>query len=136
MFDMLCVDNFGDGIYLCHHTNNIVHADDAVIVGAIVPSVNAKYVVLRGIGELAHKQSAQWFHESEANCNTCKHLVRVVHKKSKDGFLYGKCNSKTQDIELHQYRGEWVGDIMKFHPHDPMHMSCYDSRFYKLSVRQ
>lgn len=64
---------------------------------------------------------AKMFHESERNCNTCKHLQRVSHPKCPAGFLQGHCLH-------HPYGTEFV---MKFHPKDPMHMRCYEPRLPK-----
>lgn len=67
-----------------------------------------------------HTQAeARSFHESEANCNTCKYLKREKHEKDKNGFLYGRCGRNPFG---HMF-------VMKFHPEDPMHMRCYVSRW-------
>ena len=63
----------------------------------------------------AKRQNDQWFHESEANCNTCKLLERTKHEKRKDGFLLGNCTNTEKTL--------------MFHPDDPMHMPCYVSRW-------
>jgi hypothetical protein len=62
--------------------------------------------------------SAQAYYEMEGNCNTCKHLARVAHAKSPHGFLHGQC--------LANPFGQMF--LMTFHPHDPMHMGCYEDR--------
>jgi hypothetical protein len=71
-------------------------------------------------GVIASKEEARAFHETEANCNTCKHLKRVQHEKDRHGFLYGQCG--------HNPFGHMF--VMKFHPDDPMHMRCYVPRWH------
>jgi len=66
----------------------------------------------------SNKESASAFNASEANCNICKHLKRVAHEKDRAGFLYGHCG--------HNPFGNMF--VMKFHPSDPMHMRCWESR--------
>lgn len=64
------------------------------------------------------KDEAAAFHASEANCNHCKHLLRVQHAKDPHGFLQGRCGSNPFG---HMF-------VMKFHPDDPMHMRCWEGR--------
>ena len=64
------------------------------------------------------KESAQAYYEMEGNCNTCKHLQRVKHDKDQFGFMQGRCGANPAG---HMF-------VMKFHPHDPMHMRCYQDR--------
>ena len=98
-------------VHYCHYTGKPIPAGEEIVVGAIIPNVKAKYYV--SDIEL-HKRSKRLFDESEANCNTCKHLVRVKHDKCRSGFLYGKCAKD--------------GAELMFHPDDPMHMACYQQR--------
>lgn len=62
--------------------------------------------------------SRQAYYEMEGNCNTCKHLERVGHAKSPHGFLQGRCQASPFCQMF----------VMTFHPHDPMHMGCYEDR--------
>ena len=111
---MLCVDDYGNEVHTCRYTKKPVSVADGVIVGANIPGVKAAYLMATTTeAKEAKKQSDIWFHESEANCNTCKNLVRLKHAKRKDGALLGKCQHGAQ----------------RFHPDDPMHMPCYVSRW-------
>lgn len=64
------------------------------------------------------KVEARAFHESEANCNHCRHLRRVQRPKDPLGFMEGHCGANP------------FGHLfaMKFHPDDPMHMKCWEPR--------
>lgn len=64
------------------------------------------------------REEAAAFHESEANCNQCRHLKRAPHEKDRHGFLYGHCGANPF--------GQMF--VMKFHPDDPMHMKCWEAR--------
>lgn len=109
---MLVTDDFGDQVHACHFTGRPTWPSDAVIVGATIPGVKARYVMHKeAVAE--QRQSAVWFHESEANCNTCASLTRKKHEKRKDGKLEGTCPKGAQE----------------FHPEDPLHMPCYTSRW-------
>jgi hypothetical protein len=68
---------------------------------------------------VATKEEARAFHESERNCNTCRDLQRVPHPKHPAGFLYGHCLH-------HPYGTRWV---MMFHPDDHLGMKCYTPRW-------
>ena len=111
----VCVDDFGTALYACRFTGRLVGGDAAQTCGAIVPGVRAVYVMAdTDAARAAKKASEQAFHESEANCNTCQHLERVPHDKSKAGLLYGRCNRH--------------GVSLDFHPADPMNMQCHNLR--------
>ena len=101
-------------VYECHWTDAWVKEQDVIWSGAIMPNVKFKYACTPGY-EAERKKEVNYFNEIEANCNTCKHLRRVPHEKCKSGFLYGKCK-------------ESKGEIMQFHPDDPMYMPCYEPR--------
>lgn len=125
-----CISDFGDVVYQCWHTGVLVGPDDVQFVGAIVPGVRSLHPMAKTEkARAARKQSGIWFHESERNCNTCKYLERVPHEKSKAGFLYGRCTSEVSQQECSPYASRQEGDVMIFHPDDPMHMPCYESRW-------
>lgn len=113
---IICIDDYGTEIHRCRYTGDIVSADDANIVGAMIPGVKARYVIAPTTkAKIAHKESFIAFHESEGNCNTCKNLKRTKHSKSTDGFLSSICTLNSVKVQ--------------FHPDDPLHMSCYKSRW-------
>lgn len=108
---VICVDDFGSEVHKCHYSERLIPAQLVTIVGAIVPGVKAKYAV----SDIAlHRQSKKDFDEYEANCNTCKNLVRAKHPKCKHGFLYGTCAKDGKEI--------------MFHPDDWMGKRCYQPR--------
>ena len=126
----VCIDDFGTSVYECRYTRALVWADSATVIGATMPGVKARYVMATtDQANAAHKASVIAFHESEENCNTCRFLERVQRDKSKAGFLFGRCKSATPQIEASPYFNLKEGDVMVFHPEDPMHMPCYVSRW-------
>jgi hypothetical protein len=73
------------------------------------------------------KRDRYLFDVSEANCNTCIHLLRIKHEKCATGFLQGKCKSIPIN-HPYQHRFKDYDDNMIFHPNDPIHMECYVHR--------
>lgn len=68
-------------------------------------------------GRPSTKEEASAFHESEANCNMCKHLKRVPGKLG-GGLMQGHCGH-------HPYGDRFV---MIFAPADWMGMRCWEAR--------
>lgn len=124
----ICVDDYGCEVFHCHFSGEPISAAEAQIVGATIPGVKARYVVSQRSAQ-ARKASAAAFHESEANCNTCRHLIRVKHQRRPDGFMHGKCGSGSGQPQSSPYSGRFEDAVMVFHPDDPMHMPCYETRF-------
>lgn len=114
-----------DPVYRCQYTEREVRFGDHVFLGAVVPQVRGAYVC-RPDAKAAFRASRQAFNESEANCNTCRHLQRVPHEKSRAGFLYGRC--ECADLSAHPYASRIVNGVMPFHPDDFMGMPCYEAR--------
>lgn len=104
-----------EGLYECQYTGLKVSLKDAIFLGACTPQVNSTYVC-HPTALLSFRKSKRIFDESEANCNTCKHLVRVKHEPRKDKQLQGSCKNHT--------------DLL-FHPDDFMGMNCYEQRLEK-----
>lgn len=124
------VDDFGEAYYIGHYTERLVKASECSFFGAVIPQANCRYVDHAVLGKQARKDSFRTFADSEANCNTCKHLVRVPHEKSRDGFLRGQCLNRLRKWEAHPYVNSFAEyGCMIFHPDDPMHMPCYESRW-------
>ena len=119
-------DDFGNEWIVGHWTDELVCAVDAVPSGALLPGVKAVYWDRHGYDE-ARKRSYRAFADSERNCNTCQHLIRVRHPKHWSGFLKGIC-AHAQHLQAHPY-AHLMKIEMTFHPDDPMHMPCYESRF-------
>lgn len=126
----VCVDDYGDLVYRCFYTGAMVSAGNSAITGAMIPGVKARYVMGSGdAAKLARKASSVAFHELDANCNTCKHLQRVAHEKSRAGFVLGMCGNKLADRSSHPYRDRERDGVMMIHPDDSMRMPCYESRW-------
>lgn len=118
----VCVDDFGSMVFICQYTKALVWIENAIFIGSCMPNVHGTCVCAPDAME-AFKASKAAFNENDANCNTCKHLQRVPHEKSRGGFLYGKCG---KGIVEHQYP---VKDgIIMFHPDDPMLRECWSPR--------
>ena len=82
----IATDDLGNEVYLCQYSKQPVTADKAIFLGPLIPSVSGTYVChTNGID--ARKQSKKNFDEMDANCNTCKSLMRTHHEKRKDGQL-------------------------------------------------
>ena len=113
----------------CWHTGVPITEDNSIIASSFVPGVKSKWRIANTPeAKEHHRKSAIAFHESEANCNTCKFLERVPHPKN-SGFLYGKCSNSNKQVERSPYYKSMNGDIMMFHPDDWMGMPCYASRW-------
>ena len=109
----VATDDQGNEVYVCQYSKKPVTTDKAVFLGSLMPSVSGTYVCHEE-GKEARKQSKKNFDEMDANCNTCKNLMRVHHEKHKDGCLEGVC-------KIHAVR-------MKFHPDDWMGNECWEPR--------
>lgn len=72
-------------------------------------------------------EEAKAFHESERNCNTCAHLIRIKQPKQVSGLYAGGCNSHPVD---HPYPVGLNQDVwqIKFAPDDWMGMKCWEPR--------
>ncbi len=110
--ESFCVDDFGNLVFMCQYTNKPVAVDAMIFIGPCVPQVTGTYVCHPDARD-AYKESKRLFDESEANCNTCRHLVRAKHAPRKDGRLKGSCH---------------VNPSIAFHPEDWMGMPCYEQR--------
>jgi len=108
----LCVDDFGTLVFQCQYTDAPVWVDTAIFLGPCVPQVHGTYVC-SPTAHKAFRESKQIFDECEANCNTCKRLVRSKHAPRKDQQLVGSCHKRVEFL---------------FHPEDYMGMDCYESR--------
>lgn len=123
----VCIDDFGVALYRCRFTGDLVGGEGAVICGAVMPGVRARYVMgANEAAKAAKRESDRNFHESEANCNTCQSLERVPHEKRKGGFLLGRCTNP-EGAET-QYKSPAQG-VIQFHPDDPMNMPCHRARW-------
>lgn len=80
--------------------------------GPMMPSVSG--VLWECESREEYLELVEAYEESEANCNTCMRLVRHQHSKRIDGMLPVQCGKD--------------GSEMLIHPHDPMHMPCWESR--------
>jgi hypothetical protein len=118
----VCTDDFGSLVFVCQYTQSMVTVDSSIFIGPVMPNVNGTYVCAPH-ALAAFKSSRANFNAEERNCNTCKSLQRIQHAKNKGGFLYGRCG---KGITEHQY--PMKGDVIMFHPDDPMGMPCWEAR--------
>ena len=125
----ICVDDYGEAVFRCFWTGAIFWASRAILTGPIIPQARVQHIAAPGY-EAARRESARRFADTEQNCNTCRHLVRVPHAKDIAGFLRGKCGSQNADMEAHPYKGRFDGEVMIFHPSDFMGMPCYEGRVH------
>lgn len=102
-----------DGFYTCQYTGLKVLLQESIFLGPCLPQVNGTYVC-HPTATPFFRESKRAFDESEANCNTCKNLVRARHAPRKDGQMLGTCPI--------------VGAELMFHPDDSMGMPCYEQR--------
>lgn len=115
--------------YKCHYTGKEVSEVEVIWTGAIIPNVKVRVPCAPGY-EPYRKESIRLFDESEKNCNTCKNLERVKHKKNSAGFLFGNCKKNLDQQNNHPYKHRKQDyDCMIFHPQDWMGMNCYESRY-------
>lgn len=104
----IATDDLGNEVYLCQYSKQPVSADKAIFLGPLIPSVSGTFVCHPEHGPSARKQSKIWFDEMDANCNTCKNLMRTHHEKRKDGQLEGICKKNETRIRFHP--DDWMGN--------------------------
>jgi hypothetical protein len=91
----LCMDDYGNAVFRCHLTEQPVIVGNHRIMGNVVPQADVCYVVRQGT-EQAERDTRARFHESEANCNMCRHFERFPYKKQDfaiSGLFYGRCRA-------------------------------------------
>ena len=125
------VDNYGDMYWkTCTETGvSPLFAAESRCVNAYVPGVRVVYVAHTSYTKAMEIQAVRDFYAFEANCNTCKHLIRVpqaIKKRQSGGMLYGRCGSTPIN---HPYQSHMQDGIMAFPPDDHMNMSCYSLRW-------
>lgn len=108
----LCQDDYGDAVFKCRFTDDpVVVSSPYRICGSIVPNVNICYLAKAGTESL-EKQSRDWFNESEANCNTCKHFQRLPYDKREfniSGVFYGNCKLSKKPDGFMVAPDDWMG---------------------------
>ena len=109
----ITTDDQGNEVYICQYSKKPVATDNALMLGPLMANVSGTYVCHKD-GKEARKQSKKNFDENEANCNTCKNLIRVEHAKIKGGFLKGVCQVTQEKL--------------RFHPDDWMGKECWEAR--------
>ena len=121
----VCVDDYGEAVFRGHYSGELVRASQAVYVGPVIPQAPLCYVDGPN-GRAARAKSVRAFDENEANCNTCRHLIRLPGSKGVSGLLRGRC-AGTADWSWHPYPAD-RGGVMRFAPDDWMGMACYEQR--------
>lgn len=129
----MITDDYGERVYPRHALNGrgewsapFIWASDCKWTPCYMPGVKGNMLATK---DYDNKPTVRAFHESEANCNTCKHLVRVKHPKDPLGFLFGGCASKPDKHIYRQHDIPTEHVPITFHPDDPMHMACYVPRW-------
>lgn len=121
---LVCTDDFGNQVYVCHYTGQLVSTAEAIILGACIPQAIGTYVCARDATE-AFKDAKRAFDELDANCNACINFVRLKHDKDPLGLVRGSCGKgKVPTVMVYRISaGEfWV------HPEDHMGLSCWEAR--------
>lgn len=126
---MICIDDFGNEVHRCFWTGKLVSADIAVITGGFMPGVKSQFIAHPDHHQAKRDSYIAFADICERNCNTCKHLERAKQEKNRAGFLYGFCKSENSKKHTSPYADREKDGLMVFHPDDPMHMDCYESRF-------
>lgn len=114
----LCTDDLGESVYLDFYTKQLLWASKARWVGSILPQCSFRNVTGGEGWEEKYKESVKAFNDMDMNCNTCSHLQRIKHPKSRLGYLEGVCTKKDNTP-------------LKFHPHNcmyPENNDCYSQR--------
>lgn len=130
LIDVLLVatDDYGDMIIAAsRYSGKHFRANTGVVHGATIPQVNLAFLD-DPLEEDRHKASVTAFHECEANCNTCRNLIRIPSDKrlSKlSGVHYGRCS--TIPDNSHPYPPDANG-VMRFSPLDFQGMPCWEPR--------
>lgn len=102
-----------DPTITCPWTGRTVPREEAILLPAIIPGVPPRLAAPEA--GTARQASYRAYADCEQNCNTCRHLERVPHPKCPHGWLEGTCRRD--------------GRALRFHPEDPLHLACYESRW-------
>ena len=121
----VCVDDYGNAVFRGHYSGELVWPEEARYFGPIIPQAGACYVDGPG-GAAARKASLVLFHESEANCNTCRFLVRLPFKRGAT-VMPGRCTNSRASFSAHPYPPDAQG-VMRFAPDDWQGMPCWQAR--------
>ena len=117
--EYLCVDDYGNEVFRCQFTGLTVHADDFIALGPFIDCGAVTYVC-HPTAMSAYKAARREFDEFEANCNTCKNLIRLPHE-SRAGSIRGTCQKLKR-------KNNFVSIEFFVHPGDPMFMQCWEAR--------
>ena len=111
----IATDDYGDLVFEPGPRHaEFLWAGDAKLQKSYYPGVKGAIAVPKQYDTEAEIAA---FHQNDANCNTCKHLIRVAFKREQPSDLMpGKCGH-------HPYKP----DIL-FHPDDWMGMKCWEPR--------
>jgi len=142
----------GELIYVCHWTGKRVKESEMILTAPCIPQVKGLHPAAPGYKE-ARRESYEAFCDSDANCNTCRHLERIPHEKCQYRMLYGRCKSTPINHPYIEKPRNWFLSSLwtvvllvrkifflnlfwkipiTFHPDDCMNMECYESRFEEL----
>jgi hypothetical protein len=96
-----------------------------------VPQVKTTKPVYGEEGMRLRKESFRLFHANDANCNTCRHFVRVKADNAKgsnaeSNFVYGNCSNPKKELDIIPYKAS--GYEVMVHVADWMGMPCWEDR--------
>jgi hypothetical protein len=121
-------------LYRCQYSGRVAIEKWMKFISPVLPQcVSAEPVHKTLDQELINKkrkESIYAFNEMDANCNACKHFIRLKADNSHganaaSNFVYGNCSNNGK-IELIPYKRE--GYQIMVHVADHMGMPCWESR--------
>lgn len=129
----VCVDDFGNLIFICQYTKKPVNVVDSISLGGVIPQLVCTYVCAPDAIE-AFKDAKRDFDSWDQNCNACIHFVRLPHDKETTSFVRGKCSEKVIPKKMvYRVRDSCFRlDEFWVHPDDSMNMKCWEQRPKKI----
>lgn len=122
-------------LYKCRYSGQLAVEKHMRFIAPIMPQCPASEAVhatlKQDVIKTERKASLQAFNEMDANCNACKHFVRMWADNKKgsnaaSNFVYGNCSSQNGRPDLIGLKRE--GFQIMVHVADCMNMPCWESR--------
>jgi hypothetical protein len=121
-------------LYRCKYSGRVAIEKWMKFVSPVLPQCPTAEPVHKTLDQelikAKRKESIDAFNEMDANCNTCKHFVRLKADNAKgsnsaSNFVYGNCSNNGQ-IELIPYKRD--GYQIMVHVADYLGMPCWEKR--------
>lgn len=126
------VDDYGDIVFKkCPRTGHgPFWVSEGRLIPPEIPTVKGMTFVHNSYTKEMQKYDKALFDDLDANCNTCKYLIRMPNNKF--GEMQGKCASVPDDGGNGWFRLMPIPDdgVFSFHPTDFMGLKCYSNRYY------